>query len=126
MAARNAASSDDEPMSNLYQTSSEDARQYGTDRPRQHDADHELVELGLAAIQEGVSCENPDVEHDEPGEQQDESAPIERSPNPSIDHRTSGAVRRIDHRRPSASFEINHPTNQVNPTNPSLQWLGCC
>jgi hypothetical protein len=52
------------------QTGTEDACQYGADRRRQHDADDELLEFGLAAI-EDWPCdeENPDVEHDEPGEE---------------------------------------------------------
>jgi hypothetical protein len=50
-------------------TGTEDARQYGTDRRRQHDADHELAELGLAAIEHWLCDEeNPDVEDDQPGE----------------------------------------------------------
>jgi hypothetical protein len=96
------------------QTGTEDARQDGTNRRCQHDAIGDLVELDLAAI-EDRPCdeENPDVEDHQPGEEQHESAPIERRIDPSTGHRTSSAVRRIDHRRPSALREVKHPTNQV-------------
>jgi hypothetical protein len=50
-------------------TGTEDARQDGPDRGRQHDADHELVKLGLAAVEHWLRGEeNSDVEDDQPGE----------------------------------------------------------
>jgi hypothetical protein len=85
----------------------------------QHDADHELVELGLAAVEHRLCDEeNPDVEDDQPGEEHHKSGPVSRWIDASVDYRTSSALGRIDHRCPSAlrgvntqtDLEINHGT----------------
>ena len=68
------------------QTGTEDARQDGTDRGCQHDAVGDLAEFRFAAIEHRLRDEDyPNVEDDQPGEEQDESAPIERRIDPFVD-----------------------------------------
>jgi hypothetical protein len=110
-------------MPNRIRPGTEDAGQYGADRRRQHDANDELVQLGLAAIENGpCDEENPDIEHNEPGEEQDESAPIERWVDPSVDHRTISAVRCIGHRCLS-SIAWLHYLNQLGYSSSHVGFL---
>jgi hypothetical protein len=73
----------------------------------------DLAELGLAAVERRLCDEDyPNVEDDQPGEEQDESAPIERRIDPFVDHRTStAALAVLTIRRTSASRKVDHPAN---------------
>jgi hypothetical protein len=55
-----------------------------------------------------ISTKTPD---DQSSEEHHESAPISRRINASVDHRASGAIRRIDHRSPSTLRRVNNQTD---------------